>query len=240
MPAPKDPEKYELWKQRMSEAHKGNKNIWFGKHLPQETRDKISNSMKGDNNPMRYSSEARKNNSDSHKGNHHSKETRIKMSNTRKGKHLSESHKQNISKSKMGKIVSEESKIKNSISHIGKIPSKETRLKLSELRRGEKCYRWKGGITPLHKAIRDLLENKLWIMGVFKRDNFTCQRCFKTNIYLNAHHKKLFSQILEENKIVTLEQARNCLELWDINNGITLCNDCHKKEHKEQKEKIFK
>ncbi len=236
MPAPKDPEKYKLWKQRMSESHKGEKNIWFGKHHSLETREKISNSMRGDNNPMRYSGEARKNNSDSHRGNRHTEETRMKMSKSRKGKHLSETHKQNIGKSRLGKVSSEESKLKNSIAHIGKYPSEETRLKLSKSRRGEKCYRWRGGITPLHKAIRDLLENKLWIAKVFIRDNFTCQKCFKKNIYLNAHHKKLFSLILEENKIVTLEQARNCLELWDVDNGITLCNDCHKEEHMKQKE----
>jgi len=26
-----------------------------------------------------------------------------------------------------------------------------------------------------------------------------------------------------------LEQAVNCEELWNINNGITLCKECHKK-----------
>ena len=37
------------------------------------------------------------------------------------------------------------------------------------------------------------------------------------------------------------EGVENCEELWDINNGITLCLKCHKKYHSENgnsKEKL--
>ena len=34
---------------------------------------------------------------------------------------------------------------------------------------------------------------------------------------------------MEEYQIKTFEQALNCAELWDINNGRTLCKECHKK-----------
>lgn len=33
--------------------------------------------------------------------------------------------------------------------------------------------------------------------------------------------------MLEENNIKTMEQALKCKELWDVNNGIVLCNKCH-------------
>ena len=34
---------------------------------------------------------------------------------------------------------------------------------------------------------------------------------------------------MEENNIKTLEEAENCEELWNINNGRTLCYPCHYK-----------
>ncbi len=92
-------------------------------------------------------------------------------------------------------------------------------------------------ITSLHKLIRTCAYYSEWRLMVFGRDNFSCQDCGKRGTYLHAHHKKWFSLILEENKITSLEQAESCSELWNINNGITLCKKCHKKLHKKQKEK---
>lgn len=42
------------------------------------------------------------------------------------------------------------------------------------------------------------------------------------------HCPKSFSEIFRENKIQSLEDALNCEELWDINNGRTLCKNCHR------------
>ena len=89
----------------------------------------------------------------------------------------------------------------------------------------------KGGVTPLHKAIRDLFEYHEWIKNVFTRDGFTCQKCNKRGIELNAHHIKLFSEILIENNIKTIGDAISCQILWDIHNGISLCKKCHKKTY---------
>ncbi len=105
-----------------------------------------------------------------------------------------------------------------------------------EKMRGENHWNWKDGITPLTKQIRHLLEYKNWIENIFKRDNFTCQDCNKRGGYLHAHHKKLFSIILEENNITTLGQAEQCSDLWNINNGVTLCIKCHKKYHNKKGE----
>ena len=44
---------------------------------------------------------------------------------------------------------------------------------------------------------------------------------------LNAHHIKRFVDILRDNHIINLEEVNNCLELWDISNGVTLCENCH-------------
>ena len=143
-----------------------------------------------------------------------------------------------------GKHPSEETKRKMSISSKlvgkgkwwkGKKRSLETRRKMSLAKNGEKCWNWRGGISRW--KISGNLKYKLWFSfqyrqwrsDVFTRDDFTCQKCLKRGINLEAHHIKQLLVILRENKIKTLEQALNCEELWNINNGITLCRDCHKK-----------
>lgn len=68
----------------------------------------------------------------------------------------------------------------------------------------------------------------MWRLMVLGRDNFTCQFCGARGVYLFPHHLKAFSLILRENNITTLEEALKCEELWDLDNGVTLCNECHK------------
>ncbi len=98
-----------------------------------------------------------------------------------------------------------------------------------ELQKGENCNFWKGGITKLSKQIRESLEYKNWRLAIYKRDNWTCQNCGnRGSIELEAHHTpKSFSELLEEYKIKTFEQAINCKELFNINKGVTFCKDCH-------------
>jgi hypothetical protein len=105
------------------------------------------------------------------------------------------------------------------------------RKRMSEERRGENSPQWKGGVTALQKMIRESFEYDEWMRNVFTRDNFICQKCLNRGGYLNVHHIKKFSTVLKENNITSIDQARNCHELWDINNGITLCVKCHKEEH---------
>lgn len=106
-----------------------------------------------------------------------------------------------------------------------------TKQKIKESYKGwndkEKSYLWKGGITPLRKRIRCSFKFRQWRSDVFTRDNFTCQKCGKRGIELHPYHLKTFSLILDENKIKSFEEAMKCEELWNINNGITLCIDCH-------------
>lgn len=62
--------------------------------------------------------------------------------------------------------------------------------------------------TQLHK----------WSLAVRRRDGFMCRKCGSRE-KLNAHHVKPFADF---------PGLR-----FNINNGITLCEDCHKKEHKK-------
>lgn len=100
-------------------------------------------------------------------------------------------------------------------SSLGRIVSKETRKKMSEAHKGEKAPGWKGGITPMNRLIRSSLEYKLWRESVFKRDNYTCQECWQYGGNLNADHIKPFAYYPELR--------------FAIDNGRTLCLDCHKK-----------
>lgn len=113
--------------------------------------------------------------------------------------------------------------------------SKETIEKISRARRGKYRWNWKGGITPLTKQIRKSPQYKQWRSNVYQRDNWTCQTCNNRGGNLEAHHIKKFYKILKENKIKTLEEALKCKKLWDINNGVTLCKDCHELTKKGKK-----
>lgn len=129
---------------------------------------------------------------------------------------------------------SKETAHKISISTIKRYKSQEERDKtgLSRI----KSYNIRGRKSPLNKLIRGNIKFVEWRKGIFERDNYTCVRCGEKNGYgkticLHPHHKKHLSLILEENNIKTLNQAINCNEVWDINNGETLCYNCHIKMH---------
>lgn len=89
---------------------------------------------------------------------------------------------------------------------------------------------WKGGITPLKKLIRGLVEYKEWRMEIFVRDGFRCAICGlgKSGQMNVDHYPNSFAYILSENSIKSLDEAKHCEELWDISNGRTLCISCHK------------
>jgi len=109
---------------------------------------------------------------------------------------------------------------------------KPTRYWLGKRRKciaGENHYNWKGGISKLAKTIRHSYKYRQWRSDVFTRDNFTCQVCDRRGTYLEAHHLKKFVAILKEYNIKTIDEAFECEELWNINNGITLCLKCHNK-----------
>lgn len=107
----------------------------------------------------------------------------------------------------------------------GKKISEEIRNKIS----GHNHYNWKGGNRSVNSIIRKCYEYRQWVQDIFKRDNYTCQECGKRGVELNAHHIKQFALILKEHKIQTLKEALICHELWNYENGQTLCVPCHRK-----------
>lgn len=82
------------------------------------------------------------------------------------------------------------------------------------VRRGAAHPFWKGGITAENKRIRASLEYRAWREAVFERDDYTCQICGTRGGRLHPDHIKRFSKFPELR--------------FDINNGRTLCESCHK------------
>ncbi len=84
--------------------------------------------------------------------------------------------------------------------------------------KGKNNGNWKGGITPENHRIRTSTEYNEWRMAVYERDNFACQRCGNVGGgNLHAHH--------------ILGFAKYPKIRFNIDNGITLCVDCHGNLH---------
>ena len=83
---------------------------------------------------------------------------------------------------------------------------------------GENHPGWKSDRTDEERlADRKFQEYHQWRKSVFVRDRYTCQCCSKVGYNLNAHHKDGWNWCIEKR--------------LDVDNGVTLCSDCHKEFH---------
>ncbi len=73
----------------------------------------------------------------------------------------------------------------------------------------------------LFGQIRRSQEYLKWKQEVLERDGLNLKSP-------NVHHLKPFKQILIENDIQTLADAKKCKELWDISNGRTITKGEHR------------
>lgn len=108
--------------------------------------------------------------------------------------------------------------------------SEEFKQKISEAFSGKNHPNWKGGITKGRKE-RNQKKYRNWRKEIFERDKYTCQTCKARNfkgrrktVYLEVHHK--------------IPWVINKKLRFEINNGLTLCKNCHYKIKKETMKKI--
>ena len=80
--------------------------------------------------------------------------------------------------------------------------------------KGQDSPNWKGGRTSFNKRERNSLRFKNWRKVVFERDNYTCWICGLIGHKLHPHHLKDFANYLKLRFV--------------INNGMTLCEFCHR------------
>lgn len=92
---------------------------------------------------------------------------------------------------------------------------------LLDVRSGERNPRWKGGVK-YHRQERATGEYRDWRNAVFAKDCYTCQKCGARNgegaeITINAHHINNWGDYPDKR--------------YDVSNGITLCEKCHREFH---------
>ncbi len=81
------------------------------------------------------------------------------------------------------------------------------------------------------QTIRTLPPYKAWRKAVLQRDDYTCQQCGTRGGTLHVHHLRSFAEMLAEYRPITLEAAHSYDALWDVDNGLTLCDTCHWDAH---------
>ncbi len=133
-------------------------------------------------------------------GHRHDKETRERISRSHAGVPLAPAHRATLLGNKH---------------RLGIPHSQETRAKMSASRIGKKNGNWRGGVTPANRAIRTSARMKTWRNAVFLRDDFTCLKCSARGVKLNADHIKPFALFPELR--------------FELSNGRTLCEPCHRK-----------
>ena len=91
----------------------------------------------------------------------------------------------------------------------------------TEKRSGKNHYKYNFALTDEDRMARDMQNGEIrkWRDKVYLRDDYVCQVCGQKGCKLNAHH--LNSWDYYEN------------ERFNVDNGITLCENCHRKFHKE-------
>lgn len=163
------------------------------------------------------------------------KEHKKKLSEAHKGRHgywtgkkrgkWTEEHKRKISESLKGKSKNK-----------GKIPWNKGKKTgpLSEEHKKKISKSCNKGLTNINNLIRHHDKYKQWRTAVFKRDNYTCQKCQTRSGIRHIDHIKPLAIIIRETiekfgKENIMENLLKNKEMWDINNGRVLCIRCHKK-----------
>jgi hypothetical protein len=126
---------------------------------------------------------------------------------------------------------------------FGKKLSEKTRAKMSASRTGkvgENATAWKGGKDSVYRRVKAAVFRRFtWGQRVLDKDDNKCVKCSSTN-KLDAHHIIPFKTIFDEYKLPQELSREEQIEWYlsqakiidaELNNGMTLCRECHKKEH---------
>ena len=160
------------------------------------------------------------------KGKPWSEEFKIKSSESRKGKininargiKRTEEQRKRISDGHIGQeawnkgLIGESKGRPKGMNH-----TKETKKKISEALKGKRPWNYVTGKSKTDRRKYGTMLFNEWRMAVYERDKFVCQMCGEKGKRLNCHHIKPF---------VSYPKLR-----FDVDNGVTLCEDCHMNLH---------
>jgi hypothetical protein len=99
---------------------------------------------------------------------------------------------------------------------------------------GNRSYMWQGEKAKYNLRFRDALSNtylyRHWRNEIKKRDG-KCVNCGENKPRMHVHHIYPLASIIRDEKWVyerwtDLYKSPNS-KLWDIDNGVTICEDCH-------------
>ena len=127
-----------------------------------------------------------------------------------------EEHKKHISEALKGRKCSAIHVENNRKAQTGKLCPWVTEMNKGHFGSGNP--NWKGGITRETVRIRNSFSSFIWRNSVRERDKWTCRRCGSIK-QIHAHH--LFN-------FFDYPALR-----FDINNGVSLCRECHFIFHKQ-------
>lgn len=109
--------------------------------------------------------------------------------------------------------------------------------------RKELHHNWNGGTTSFSKSFFNIREYSVWRKNVYMRDYYTCKQCGAHGGKLVVHHIIPMSKLIHyflaqynqfsyiEDREILFRIAINHKPFWEVNNGITLCETCHKSRH---------
>ena len=246
MPAPKDPEKYRQWKEKIAASLKGIK--YPNRKSPKPQAPEAIERMRQAQIRRGNDPEERKRRSERAKANGYGK--------WMKGKTLPAEQVEKMAAHKRGKTYEEiygedradqerqNRRTGNKRAKAGKRPPHllvlqqqiaedrkgktyeeiygEERAK-QEVKQRQETHRARAKGKPRRVDVRPRqgisFEYNEWRKAVFKRDDYTCQRCGKRGGRLQAHHIKAWAKYPDLR--------------YDVANGITYCVECHKQHHRE-------
>lgn len=93
--------------------------------------------------------------------------------------------------------------------------------------------------TEIAHYLRRTAAYKKWKNSCLERDDYTCQKCGSRSNIIIHHIEQLYSIVQKYNN--NLDDIIKSAEFNDLENGLSLCTECHQKEHpwmKNQKGKF--